>query len=241
MSDWDAVTEARIPVADLVCLAPLRTRSDIRVRMAHGIAWLNWTTSRAEAIRELLPRVGAEFFTTVKGQRYRLGSRLPSGEAPPDGEARPLATVLMPSPATLAEPDAGIFGGVDLRLVRCDVPRPTVALVCPLEALREFADRATTAELAGVSGLLSRDRAVLFGETLPSVPGAVRFHGKGVLIPIGFKLHPELPETIVRSAAGIADDDVLLITGAGIETIPRSRAEPLTRAGLRLAIAGATP
>lgn len=241
MIDWDAVTEARIPVGDLVCLAPLRSRSDIRVRVADDVAWLSWTTSRAEAIRELLPRTGAEFFTTAKGQRYRLGSRLPTGEAPAGGEARPLATVLLPAPATPSEPDAGSLGGVDLRLVRCDIPRPTVALICPVASLRDFADSATTAELAGVSGLLSGDRAILFGEKLPSVPGAVRFHGAGVLIPIGFKLHPGLPETIVRSAAGIADDDALLLTEAGIEAIPCSRAEPLTRAGLRLAIVGNAP
>lgn len=238
MIDWDAVTEAYIPVGDLACLAPLRSRSDIRVRVADDVAWLCWTTSRAEAIRELLPRPGAEFFTTAKGQRYRLGSRLPTGEAPPEGEARPLATALLPAAATPTEPDAIDLGGVELRLVRCDVPRPTVALVCPLEALRDLADRATTAELAGVSGLLSGDRAILFGEKLPSVPGAVRFHGGGVLIPIGFRIQPDLSETIVRSAVGLDGADVLLITESGIEAIPRARAEPLTRAGLRLAIAG---
>lgn len=241
MIDWEAATEARIPAADLVCLTPLRTRPDIRVRVAEGVAWLSWTTSRDDAIRELLPRSTAEFFTTVEGRRFRLGSRLPTGDAPPDGEARPLATVLLPSPATLSGPDAWNSPNVALRLVRCDTPRPTVALVCPLEALRDFADRATTAEIAGVSGLLSGDRAVLFGEKLPSVTGAVRFHGTGLLIPLGFKLHPQLSDAIVRSAAGIADGDALLLTESGIESIPRARAEPLTRAGLRLAIAGAAP
>ena len=61
------------------------------------------------------------------------------------------------------------------------------------------------------------------------------------MIPIGFRLHPDLPDAVVRSAVGIAGDDVLLITEAGIEAIPRDRAEPLTRAGIRLAIAGAAP
>ena len=125
--DWEAVTEARIPAADLVRLAPLRTRPDIRVRVADGIAWLKWTTSRAEAIRELLPSSGAEFFATAKGLRYRLGSRLPTGDAPPAGEYLPLATVLLPSPATVAEPDAGNCPDVALRLLRCGTPdRPSL-------------------------------------------------------------------------------------------------------------------
>ena len=192
-ADWNRVDEARIRAPDLECLAALRTRPDIRVRLADGVAWVNWSSSRPEVIRALLPRSGVEFYQSVKGMRHRFGSRLPTADAPPDTDARPLASVLFPAAPHPVPPGEMSFGNLPLRLVRSDVPRPTAALLCEVAALRTFADTATTAELAVVSGLLSGGRAVLLGEKLPIVPGAVRFHGRDVLVPIGFRLEPDLP------------------------------------------------
>lgn len=234
--DWETVTEARVPLADLSHLAALRDRRDIRVLVADGVAWVRWTASRAGAVRALLPLPEAVFFRLEHGVRYRFGSRLPTGETPPTGDARPLASVLVPRAIQPAPPVAGETPRIPLRLVRGGRPQPATALLCPLAALRAWADTATTAELAGVFGLLSGDRAVLFGPTLPALPDAVRFHGSDVLIPVGFRLEPDLPAAVVRPASGAEPGQVLLVTADGWDRIPRDRAEPLTRAGLRLAL-----
>lgn len=239
--EWDRVDEARIRAPDLECLAALRTRPDIRVRLVDGVVWVSWSSSRAEVIQALLPRPGVEFFQSARSVRHRFGSLLPTADAPPEIEASPLASVLFPTAPQPVPPGVTSFGEWPLRLVRSDVARPTAALLCEVAALRTFADTATTAELAGVSGLLSGDRAVLFGEKLPIVLGAVRFHGRDVLVPIGFCLEPDLPGAAIRSAVDVPANELLLITESGFEVIPQNRAEPLTRAGLRLAIAGATP
>ena len=239
--DWEQVHEARIRATDLTCLALLRDRPDIRVRLVEDVAWLNWTTSQADVVRALVPLPGVTFFQSTHGLRRRFGSRLPTNEAPPIAEERSLAGVLSPSLPAPVQPSGGAFAGVSLRLIRCEFPQPTTALVCELAALRFFADTATTAELAGVSGLRTGDRAILFGLRLPLIPGAARFHGQDVLMPVGFRLEPELPAAVIRSAVSAKPHEVLLISETEFQLIPQDRAEPLTRAGIRLALAGGAP
>jgi hypothetical protein len=240
-ADWEGVTEARVPGAALPRLARLRDRADIRVVVADGVAWVRWTTSRADAVRALLPEPGVTFFRVVNGVRFPFGNRLPTSDAPPPDD-RPLASVLLPTAVVPTPPDDAPPPRVPLSLVRGGGPQPVTALLCSLESLRQWADTATTAELAAVSGVMSGGRAVLFGAKLPAIPDATRFHGTDVLIPLGFRLDPALPPSLVRKAAGATADEVVLLTADGFDRIPLERAEPLTRAGLRLALAGgATP
>ncbi|MEO2088427.1 MAG: hypothetical protein ABGY75_02885 [Gemmataceae bacterium] len=233
--DWEGVTEARVPFAALPRLARLRDRADIRVAEAEGVAWVRWTTSRTDVVRALLPEPGVMFFRVVNGVRFPFGSRLPTSDAPP-ADDRPLASVLLPAAAEPTPPDEVPPPRVPLRLVRGGGPQPATALLCPLESLRHWADSATTAELAAVSGVVSGERAVLFGAKLPAIPDATRFYGTGVLLPLGFRLDPDLPPAVVREAVGATTGEVVLLTADGHDRIPRDRAEPLTRAGLRLAL-----
>lgn len=238
--EWNTVTEACIPEAELTRLAHLRTRSDIRVRLANGVAWVTWTKSRDDVTAALRPCGNVQFYRSAQGRRTPLGSRLPTSVAPPTGEERPLPSILVPAAPVLAPPTALNFAGVTVRLVRGDVPQQATALMCDLEQLLPFAEGATTAELAAVSGLVSGTRAVLFGDKLPSLVGALRFHGKDLFSPLGFRLEPELPAAVVRAAVGAEGPDAVFLTEGGFELLPRDRAEPLTRAGLRLALAGAS-
>lgn len=237
--DWDGVTEARVPLAALPRLARLRDRADIRVATADDVAWVRWTTSRADAVRALLPEPGVVFFRVVNGVRFPFGSRLPTSDSPP-ADDRPLSSVLLPAAAVPVPPDEVPPPRVLLRLVRGGGPQPVTALMCPLESLRHWADTAITAELAAVSGVVSSERAVLFGAKLPAIPDATRFYGADVLIPLGFRLDPDLPPAVVHEAVGATADEVVLLTADGHDRIPRDRAEPLTRAGLRLALIGLT-
>jgi hypothetical protein len=237
--DWAGVTEARVPLAALPRLARLRDRPDIRVVTADGVAWVRWTSSRADAVRALRPAPGVTFFRVENSVRFPFGSRLPTSEAPPTDD-RPLSSILLPAATEPTPPDEFLPPRVSLQLVRGGGPQPATALVCPLESLRQWADTATTAELAAFTGLMSGGRAVLFGAKLPAIPDATRFHGAGVLIPLGFRLDPDLPPSLIREAVGAAGDEVVLLTADGCDRIPRDRAEPLTRAGLRLALTGLT-
>lgn len=236
--DWNGVSEARVPSTALPRLARLRDRPDVRVLSAGEVVWVRWDQSRAEVVRALLAVPGVAFYRSEDGLRFPFGRRLPTSDAPPTGDERPLASVLFPAAVPPVEPDPGRSPQVLLRLVRDDSPRPTTALVCPVDSLRVWADAALTSELAAVAGLVAGGRAVLFGAKLPSLDEAARFHGTDVLAPLGFRVDPPLPSTVVRAAAGCRRDEVLMISGHGAERVPRDRAEPLTRAGVRLATGG---
>lgn len=236
--DWNGVAEARVPLSALPRLARLRDRPDVRVLSAGEVAWVRWDQSGTEVVRTLLPMPGVVFYRTEDGKRFPFGSRLPTSDAPPVGEGRPLSSVLFPAAVSPVEPDVGSSSRVLLRLARDDSPRPTTALICPIESLRAWADVALTSELAAVAGLIAGGRAVLFGSKLPSLADATRFHGTDVLVPLGFRLDPPLPSSVVRAAVGCQRDEVLMISEHGAERIPRDRAAPLTRAGVRLAVDG---
>jgi hypothetical protein len=237
--DWDSATEARLPEADLSRLTQLRDRPDIRVRLSGASAWVTWSSSRAEVVRALMPVRDVVFFRTERGARYRLGDRIPMSEAPPDGEDRSLSGALLPSPLHPLPSDESSSSPVQLQIVRGGSPQPTSALLCGLDSLRAFADTATTAELAAMRGILSGDRAVLFGAKLPPIAGAARLYGTDVLLPVGFRAEPDLPPAVLLSAVGAEPGETLILTEDGWELVPVDLAEPLTRAGMRLALSGA--
>jgi hypothetical protein len=123
-----------------------------------------------------------------------------------------------------------------LRVVRGGVPRPATALACALDDLRRWGDAATTAELASVRAARSEGRAVLLGDRLPVVPGAVRYWGDDLLVPVGHRPDPDLPPAVLRDAVGAGGDELVLLDEGGADVIPRGAFAPLTRAGLRLAL-----
>ena len=60
-----------------------------------------------------------------------------------------------------------------------------------------------------------------------------RFWGKAILLPLGTRLEPDLPEQMVADALGLDEDHLLLVREAGEQVIPREVFQPLHRAGLR--------
>lgn len=236
--DWNSATEARILAADLVRLSHMRDRADIRVRLFGSFAWLTWSSSRVEVVQALFPLMEVIFFRTDLGVRYRLGNRIPTDEVPPSGEDRPLTGVLVPLPIQTVSPDANFAPTVPVRLVRGGSPGPTTALLCDLDALRALADTATSYELTRIRGILCGDRAMLFGSDLPRIAGALRLYGTDLLLPVGYRTEPDLPAAVLRAGVGVVSGEVLIFTQDGIEIVPIDRAEPLTRAAIRIALAG---
>ncbi|WP_439620512.1 hypothetical protein [Gemmata sp.] len=234
---WRDVVAARIPAEHLDSLAPVRDRSGVRVHATGATTWIRWPAGSADVVRCLLPVPGVTFFTHLRGVWRKLGSTLPTSDVPPEGDGLPVAAVLVPGRFEAAPPREATRPAV-LGIVRGGEPRPATALVCPVESLVQWADVATTAELAAVRAARCGDRAVLLGPRLPSLAGAVRFWGTTVLVPVGFRPDPELPPAALREACGAEPDELLLLDEAGAEVVPKGAFEPLTRAGVRL---GAAP
>ena len=73
---------------------------------------------------------------------------------------------------------------------------------------------------------------------LPLLPESVRYWGTDLLVPLGFRADPELPEGAIRRVVGAGDGDLVVLDEEGFELIARDAFKPLSRAGIRLARGG---
>jgi hypothetical protein len=107
---------------------------------------------------------------------------------------------------------------------------------CELQSLAAWVERATTIELNEVTGVRSRDAVVLRGQRLPNLPVARRYWGERVLAPLGHRPEPALPDKALLAALDVDDETLALLDFEGVELLPLSVFQPLTRAGVRLAL-----
>jgi hypothetical protein len=230
---WAEVAAARVPAVGLAALAAVRCRPGVGVVLVGKSAWATFPAGDGEVIRCLMPVPGVEFFARRGGAWARFGHRLPTADAPPAVGMTPSDRVVLPEPV---EPIATATVGPPVRLtiVRGGGPRPATALRCAVAALARWADVAPARDLAAVRAARTGDRALLLGERLPAVPGE-RFWGEWVLVPLGFRAEPALPNDVLRAACGVGAEELLLLDGHGAEAVPVAAFEPLTRAGVRLA------
>jgi hypothetical protein len=260
-ASWKDVRCASIPVAALAELADLRGQPGIRVSIDRDRAWICWESDcdqmREMLVRRILPAPGTVMFTRRDGRWYRLGEHLPAFDVPlVDGASGvPLHRLVLPSPVKARRPAANRSEPRALRLVRDEsgLQQPTSAVRCPAHVLSSWADHATSNELAllqaicafGPAGPTHHSPVLVVGPTaaLPLVPESIRYWGTALLVPLGCRIDPELPESTVRRAAGADSGHLVVFEDDGFELIPRALFRTLSRAALRLAcgMSGVTP
>ena len=91
--------------------------------------------------------------------------------------------------------------------------------------------------LASLRAARCQDRVLLLGPRLPLLPRSERFWGDGLLVPLGYRPEPDLPQTALREALGSRAEEILVLRQDRVEGVPRAALQPLTRAGVRLACA----
>jgi hypothetical protein len=238
----DDVCLASLPAAALPLLADLRVRPDVRVTFTEGRAWVRWEPGDGAVVQRVLAVRGADVFARRGGLWYRPGRSLPAFGIPADEGARPLLHVLSPAPVR-AEEVTPQPRPVRLGMVRDDWPRPAAALDCPLGELGRWADRATSRQLAALEAAIADPaqgpggpRVLLLGARLPPLADGVRYWGATVLVPLGFRPQPALPEGALREALGLGPGEWALLHEDGAEVMPRAAFRPVTRAGVRRAL-----
>jgi hypothetical protein len=217
----DDVCLASLPAAALPALAPLRCHPDVEAWREGERLWLHWPTGSGDVLRWLLPVAGLELYTCREGLWYRPGRLLPAFDVVLTNETVPLHRLLTPAPCQPEAPrpltpdpsppeGRGEKEGVPLRLAREDTPRVTTALRCEVAHLGKWTERATSAELATLRGARAGNRALLLGRRLPPLPGE-RFWGERVLLPLGHRAEPDLPESALRQVLGLAEGEIAVL------------------------------
>jgi hypothetical protein len=238
------VSCARLPAPALASLAGLRRVEGVSVLPDGEHAWVFWEDGEDAILRAVLPVSGVELYERRGDGWHRPGRRLPSFEGPPSGEPIPLDRAVTPERLSVEQSRPEVARPMPLGLIRDARPRPTTAMLCPLAGLVRWADSAPSAEIEAVRGALQGESALLLGRGLPPCPGATRYWGSRVLVPIGFRPRPGLPEEALVEALGASDRELLRLVPVGdrlaVEAIPLDAFVPLSRAGVRLAM-GAGP
>jgi MoxR-vWA-beta-propeller ternary system domain bpX2 len=241
-------TCARIPSLALASLARLRRSEGVSVILDGDHAWVFWDPGDAQVLRAVLPIDGVELYEKRGNAWHRSGRRLPSFEGSPPGEPIPLSRAVTPAPFSAMLPREDSPPTLPLRLWRDARPRPTTAALCSLVVLGKWADTALSSEIGAIRGAVLGDSALLLGRGLPPWPRSTRYWGSQLLVPIGYQVRPCLPETTIIEALGSLGRELLRIIpdGAGdgqglsVEAIPFDIFRPLSRAGVRLALVGAS-
>ena len=231
---------ASLPGDALTTLGDLRRLPGVRVTLDGGRAWLQWPAGDDSVLRRVMPILGAELYVQRGPHWYRLGDSLPVFGLPIDhgeADAIPLDRAVVPQPVRPEPPGGPPPVPERLRLSRDDRHQPTRALRCRLEALAEWAELAPSSSFRGLIAAWQGGDVLVVGTALPVVPGAERFWGDRVLIPLGYRPEPALAEPGLSRALGIPGQSLAILTDEGLETIPLTALGPLTRAGVRLAIA----
>jgi hypothetical protein len=227
---------ARLPAAALPVLAELRAVPDVGVIQQGEYAWVYWHPQDDTVLRRLLPVRDLELYVQRDGLWYRHGRDLPSFGVPDECSGQPLHRVIFPVPVQPLPPPTAATRPCRLTLVRDDRPRETTGMLCESADLGRWADRATTAELNELRAARTGRRVVVLGEHLPPLAAGERLWGERVLVPLGYRPEPALPETAVTEALGMGPDEILLLDKEGPQVLSRTVLQPLTRAGVRLAL-----
>ncbi len=250
---WESVRGARLPASAIDALAALRRESGVALAWepAEARAWVEWSShSDAEAIlRALRPVRGIEFFERRDDAWHPFGRSLPAWDVPPrDSDPIRLDRAIIPGALVIEQPSGPALEPVELRLVPDDRPRPATAARGRLEDLARWADSAPTARIEALEATVSGDSVLVrsrhVGET-PAWRGDVRFWGRRVLIPLGFRVEPGLSESGLCEALGMAGRDrpdladdpargIVLFDQDGVQWIESSAFRTLSRASCRL-------
>ena len=250
---WKDVRCVCLPLEYLRDLADLRGRTEIRVTLDGRRAWVWWPAESdvvAELWREDHADRGVELFTEREGQWYRLGEHLPVFGVPIADEATgvPLDRVIIPGKLAAERPEETRGQPLLVRLVRDrnQEARPATGLRCGLRVLVVWAEQATSAQLSQLQaawrgagqGAAGDAEAIVLGSprALPLLSESVRHWGSDLLVPLGYRPDPDLPEPALRRIVGAGPADLVVLDEDGFELIGREAFRPLTRAGVRLAL-----
>lgn len=236
MSPLHSITCASLPAVHLERLAPVRAWKQVKAQNRDGILWLCWPAHTTGVAELLYPLPGVELYEKRGLHWFAFKRQLPSFEVPDLGMARPLAELLFPAPVVLPAVPKESRQPVQLTLAVDSTPRQASALVCKLSALHDWLETVPTPRFRELRAMRQREQVLVMGRNLPPVGEAERYWGQRLLVPLGYRYEPFFPEAILLNIFDLAARQLLILSHTGMELIDTSQAQPLTRAGVKLAL-----
>lgn len=224
---------ARLPASALALAGRFRGAMRIRAHLDGSTAWLRFEAPAPDIIAALLPAPGAVFYQQIGEQWRRCGSLL-DADVPEQGFTA-LETIIFPAAAPSPEPPPDFPLPAALTLAPSDKPEPARALLCKAAALAAWACLAPDAAITSLRAARAGGAVLLLGDSLPPMEGR-RFWGSRVLLPLGVRPVPELPESVLAECLAIPGDCLALLDDE-LELIPLAAFAPLSRASARLGAA----
>lgn len=234
-SSLNDVCYASLPREALRSLADIRCVPDIQVSFIGERAWVRWPPGREEVLRRLLPQPGLKLYRFHEGRWYPYGGHLPAFDLPVQAEAQALYQILLPKAVRVEPPATVNIEPLQLSLVPDMHGRATTAMLCSVVELEQWADQIPSARLASFRAARLGELILMMGCRLPYLQGNERFWGEQVLVPLGYRVEPDLPEETIYEVLNIDDTEVVVISHDGADVIPKEVFSTLTRTRVRLA------
>lgn len=224
---------ARIPVPALALAGRFRGSGRIRAYLDGSTVWLRFDAPAPDIVSALLPAPGAVFYGQA-GKHWRRCGSLIDAQVPVDGYA-PIESIIFPAAAPAPEPAPGLPAPVPLQLAPSDRPEPASALLCKAADVATWAALAPELQFGGLWAARAGGAVLLLGDALPPIEGR-RFWGGRVLLPLGLRASPDLPESALAEVLAVPEQCIALLDES-LELIPLSVFAPLSRASARLGAA----
>ncbi len=183
--------------------------------MQHGDhLWLRGPDADKELSLSLRQIPGAErFAVSPDGMLTPVGSLLPLG-ALPDGPWQPIGIWFAPAPqpASLAGQPTRLLTP---RLVRGGHEAAASVLITTLAEWSAYAQTAPRVRLQRLQFAAGKQKVIVRGNPLPTLPGRRYVEREGIAHPCGFEFSPSIDPAIIRSRLGTQPADLALFAEDG--------------------------
>ncbi len=226
----------RIPTTAALDWLPLLIDTDAKVAHVGSEYWVAWELrdDRSARIAAMLP--GDRFSANAQAELCRSGHRVAERKLPMLEWTTAAALV------TLAFPTAMPGGQIpndrlpQLSLVRGGVETSPSAGIYPIDALKSWADQASTWRLRRLRYCWDGNRCLVMGDPLPPIPCQYLICIGQLLIPAGMEWVPRCEPSIVQQRFGVGADTWLLWIANDLWwTIDDELLVPLSRSSVRRA------
>jgi hypothetical protein len=206
---------ATLPLAELVAVAALRLMPGVRACVVGDQLWVRGDEA-GEEVERALDRVApaARFSVLPDGALVPRGRLLPDAYLPTEMKWLPLSELLRPVPPPAALPGV-LTSRAGLALVRSSEERAANVLVTTLQAFAAYADGAPAVRLERLRFAADGERALIWGDPLPPLPGDRYAECAGVAAPCGYTWRPALDAGSLARALGLTDGELALLATDG--------------------------